>query len=843
MPNIGLTTEQATAKLQKYGYNELPDDKGKSLFQIVLSVLKEPMFVLLLVAAAVYFVLGDIHEALILLASIGVIVGITLYQEVKTERTLEALKDMSSPRALVVRDGQQVRIPGREVVLGDVIVLSEGDRIPADALILSCSNLTVDESLLTGESVPVSKREYRDGEVLGQPGGDNTPHVYSGTLIVKGYGMARVVATGVDTKMGEIGKSLQSIGESKTLLQKEIQRIVVRFAIWAIFLCLVVVGLYAAVYSNLLEGILYGITLAMSLLPEEFPVVLTVFMALGAWRLSKNNVLTRKVPVIETLGATTVLCVDKTGTLTENNMQISALQVGDSVLDVHKFSDDESLDEYHKLAEFALLASNKNPFDPMEKAIKALVYDNLADSQPQHLHERWELVKEYPLSDKLLAMSHVWRAKENKHYVVASKGAPEAIGDLCDLNEAELKDLRAKVEPLTSDGLRVLAVARAKFEMGKDLPQDPDDFEFELTGLIGFEDPVREGIEKSVKVCQNAGVRVMMLTGDYPVTAQKIGERIGLLHTEKVISGPEIEKMSLEELCEAIKTTSVFARVVPTHKLKIVEALQSQGEVVAMTGDGVNDAPALKASHVGISMGERGTDVAREASNIVLLDDNFNSIVAGVGLGRRIYDNIKKALVFIFALHIPIAGLSLVPLLFGLPFMFNPIHIVFLELVLDPISTLVFESEEGEVDLMMRHPRGLNQKMFVAKNVFISAFQGLGILVVILGVYVVSLRLYEPNRARMLAFVSLVFGFLWLALVSLSWSRSLVRTLRHPPAVLGFILAVTAISLAGSMYMPFFRERFNFSAPQPLDFIISAALGFVAVAWFEIYKKAARRTN
>jgi Ca2+-transporting ATPase len=835
----GLSSQEALNALKKFGYNELPHEKPRSAFRMWLKVLSEPMFLLLIGALTVYFFIGDFIEASILLFSIMFIIVITFYQERKTEKTLAALRDLSSPRALVVRDGEQIRISGREIVVGDVIILQEGDRVPADARLIFCQNLTADESMLTGESIPVNKREWHETDEESQAGGDNLPFVYSGTVLVKGRGVAIVTSTGSETQLGKIGKSLESLESTSTPLQKEIKGIVFWFALWAIFICLSIVLLYGIIYKNLVAGLLYGITLAMSLLPEEFPVVITIFMALGAWRLSKKNVLARRIPVIETLGATTVLCTDKTGTLTENKMSVSVLIANNVEFDP---SISKSIpEELHELLEYGFLASNKNPFDPMEKAIKKVLYENI--NSEEHTHEKWKFIKEYPLSEKLFAMSQVWLSEETSKFVIAAKGAPEAVADLCDLTSAEISNYTRIVEKHTSRGVRLLAVARATLPSDQSLLSDQDDYKFKFLGFIGFEDPIRPEVKDAIALCYKAGIRVIMITGDYPVTASKIAKDIGLKNNDIVITGAELEKMDIRELFDRVKTANVFARVIPAHKLKIIQALKQGGEVVGMTGDGVNDAPALKAADVGIAMGARGTDVAREAGSLVLVDDNFASIVRGVKMGRRIYDNIKKAMVYIFALHIPIAGMSILPLLFGMPVMFYPVHIVLLELMLDPLSTIVFEAEKEEDDVMNRKPRGISTRIFVRENILVGLLQGMIMLAVVFGVFYFSQKIMPSDRSRMLTFVTLVFSNLCLALVSLSWTKPFLTVIKNHTRLLWVISGSVTFVLLLSMYVPIVQDVFKFGHPSYYDFFVALGLGFVSVVWFEIYKYFLHRRN
>ncbi|MFA4876061.1 MAG: HAD-IC family P-type ATPase [Methanoregula sp.] len=636
----GLSSTEAAEKIRTEGYNELPEPGKHGIFGIIAEVVREPMFILLVAGGLVYFFLGDLTEALLLMSFVIVIIGITVYQEQKTERALEALRTLASPRALVIRDGEQKRIGGREVVTGDMLILIEGDRVPADGVLLVSNNVSVDESLLTGESVPVRKRAGTHDLMAGRPGGDDQPFVYSGTLVVQGQALSEVRATGARTEMGKIGTVLQTVKRDETRLKGEISRIVRTIALAGLSLCLIIVIIYGMSRGSWLEGLLAGITLAMAILPEEFPVVLTVFLALGAWRISQKNVLTRQVPAIETLGSATVLCVDKTGTLTENRMTVRSFFAGGVVCTFDALLSNSVPEVCHELAEFAILACKKDPFDPMEKALLRLSEGDFGKTE--HIHTGWELVTEYPLSSDLLAMSNVWRSRNGNDYIIAAKGAPEAIADLCHFDETQQQVLAAEINTMAAQGLRVLGVAKSSFTR-PELPGGQHDFVFGFLGLVGFADPVRPQVQDAIAECRSAGIRVVMITGDYPVTAEEIARQIGLDGADTCITGTELDTMSEVLLRERIRSVSIFARVVPEQKLRIVNALKAAGEVVAMTGDGVNDAPALKSADIGIAMGGRGTDVAREASSLVLLDDNFTSIVAAVRLGRRIFDNLKKS--------------------------------------------------------------------------------------------------------------------------------------------------------------------------------------------------------
>jgi Ca2+-transporting ATPase len=830
----GLSSREAADKLSVEGYNELPESKKRGIFWIVFEVIHEPMFLLLVASGLLYFILGDFSEGAMLMSFVVVIIGITVYQEQKTERALEALRNLSSPRALVIRDGEQKRIPGREVVTGDMVILAEGDRVPADGILLSSNNVSVDESLLTGESVPVRKKSSHEEMAVQRPGGDDQPSVFSGTLVVRGQGLVKVRSTGSGTEMGKIGAVLQTVERGETRLKGEIAKIVKTIAVVGITLCAIIVIVYGLARSNWIEGFLAGITLAMAILPEEFPVVLTVFLALGAWRISRKNVLTRQVPAIETLGSATVLCVDKTGTLTQNRMSVKKFFSHGEMCEHDPTGTNDVAEVCHTVAEFSILACKKDPFDPMEKALLQLRDGDFGTTE--HIHSNWELVQEYPLLPDLLAMSNVWRSPNGSDYVIAAKGAPEAIADLCHFDQQMLQDLTVQINVMAAEGLRILGVAKASFK-STDLPPEQHDFSFEFLGLVGFADPVRPMVAEAVGECYSAGMRVIMITGDYPLTAQNIARQIGLANTDQCITGAELEAMSAEELSHSIRSVTIFARVVPEQKLRIVNALKANGEVVAMTGDGVNDAPALKSADIGIAMGERGTDVARESSSLVLLDDNFTSIVSAVRLGRRIFDNLKKAMAYIFSIHVPIAGMSLIPVLFNLPLILLPVHIVFLELIIDPACSIVFESEKEENNVMKRRPRQKDEGLFTRRNLALSLLQGVVVLGVVLVVYITALaRGLGETEVRTLTFTTIVIANLCLILTNRSWADTIFTSLRTQNNALIWVFSGTIICLFLVLYIPVLRELFRFGSVPLLDIVMCAGAGIMSIVWFECFK-------
>ncbi len=831
----GLSEDEAARRLEEHGYNEIPSQKKKSIFSILFSIIKEPMLLLLLGAGLIYLIIGEKNDALMLLFFVFVVVGITLYQEGKAEKALESLKGLSSPRALVIRDGKLQRIPGRNVVIGDVVILREGDRIPADGFLHVSLNLQVDESMLTGESLAVRKSEWDGRTIKSQPGGDGLPFVFSGTLVVQGQGIAEVAGTGIDTEIGKIGKALDTAEAEETILKKEIRILVRNIATAGFFLCIFVVTVFGFVRGSWLNGLLAGLSLSMALLPEEFSVVLLIFLSMGAWHLSKNHVLTRRMPAIEALGSASVLCVDKTGTITMNRMTLGSIFSKAEFYDMERNGKTPLPEKFHELLEFGYLASQRDPFDPLEKEIKKETEQFLIDTE--HIHQRWRLAREYPLSKNLLALSNVWQSYDSRKYVIAAKGSPEAVIELCHVNHSEKDYLLSVVCDMADKGLRVLGVAKSSF-IQDDLPDKQHDFDFEFIGFLGFIDQIRPSVPEAVRSCHNAGIRVIMITGDFPGTAQHIAKQIGLENTGDYITGAVLSLMNEAELTQKIKTINIFARVVPEQKLAIVDALKRNGEVVAMTGDGVNDAPALKSANIGIAMGERGTDVARESASIVLLNDDFSSIVDGVRLGRRIFDNLKKAISYIFSVHVPIAGIALFPVLLGLPLVLLPAHIAFLELIIDPACSMVFEDEPEEKNIMQRPPRNLNDRLFGKRNLIYSLILGLSVLMVVILVFLMALyRGKGETEARTLTFATLVIANLTLIVANLSREGTLLKMLSSGNRALKLVLAGALLSLVLVLYVPALRNMFHFSVLHPDDILIVLVLGILSVAWLSILRK------
>lgn len=851
----GLTRQEAAAQLQRSGYNELPTKQQRTTAHLIFDVMREPMFALLLIAGLIYLLLGDSGDALMLLGFVGMTMAITIIQERRTERVLETLRDLSSPRALVMRGGEQMRIPGREVVIGDLLILEEGDRVAADGILLEAHDLLLDESLLTGESVAVPKQPLRhnvtpecSSTALTSKHVSDATQVYSGSMIVQGGGLVRVTAIGRNTAVGRIGQVLQQLVPERSRLQHEIGILVKRFAGFGTAISVLIFLIFGWMRDDWLNGLLAGITLAMSILPEEFTVILAVFMALGAWRISKNRVLTRHLPVIEALGSATVLCVDKTGTLTQNRMSVKAVVVDHQQFTLEPLEQGQGQQQnlpetVYQLLETTVLASEKIPFDPMEKAFHrcfSMLY-------PEHrtAHDAWQFVHEYPLTPERMAMTHLWQDPLRPEICVATKGAPEAVVRLCQLSPQQQADVLQQVETLAAQGMRVLGVAIATYVANSKnaefaWPDSPAAFSFTWLGLVGLADPLRPAVPHAIKECQQAGIRVVMITGDYPVTAQAIATAAGLPGTT-VVTGMQMNALSDAELYQQAKADAIFARILPEQKLRLVNLLKAQGEIVAMTGDGVNDAPALKAAHIGISMGARGTDVAREASALVLLDDDFTAIVQTIRLGRRIYDNLRKAMIYVVAVHIPIAGMTLLPLLFGTPLIFAPIHIVFLEMIINPACAIVFEAEAAESNVMQRPPRKIEEHLFGTRNVALSLLHGAGLLVMVAMVFFIGLYSgansgLEEGQARALAFTTLVIGNLGLIISSRSLSHRWYALMRQSNPSQWWILSGTLLALTIIMMVPALQRAFRFTALSSTHLSIALLSGMAILFWFEWVK-------
>ncbi len=826
-----LSQEQALKRLTTDGPNELPRSQPRSILHLLRNITTEPMFLLLVSCGAIYMLLGDIHEALMLLGFVFVVIGITFIQQRRTEQSLEALRDISSPRALVMRGTEICRIAGRELVCGDVVILSEGDRIPADICLVESSNLMIDESMLTGESMPVAKHFSQN---LPEDTADisaYTADVYSGTLVTQGTACGYVVATGERSALGKIGKSLTAIRQEDTPIQLETRRVVRNIAIIGMILAAGLAIAYGVLRNDWLNGLLAGLTFAMAVLPEELPVVLTLFLGLSAWRLSHERVLTRSIPAIELLGATTLLCVDKTGTLTANQMIVRQLW-SDTCHYVRDNATRAPLpDALHALLEYAILASRRQAFDPMEAAIIQAGQQWLNGTE--HLHEDWQLVRDYPLSRQLLAMSRVWQSPGLNARMIAAKGSPESIIDLCHLEASHAQHINEQIHVMASQGLRIIAVAQVKFQ-AKDLPEQQHDFEFEFLGLVGLEDPVRQEVPQAITECYAAGIRVVMMTGDHPATATSIATQAGILHPGAVLTGAELDALNDQQLAGRLSQTNVFCRVRPEQKLRLVMAFRAAGETVAMTGDGVNDAPALKAAHIGVAMGARGTDVAREAAGLVLLDDKFSTLVIAIRHGRRVFTNLRKAIIFIVAVHIPVIGLSLLPVIFGWPILLMPVHILFLQLIIDPACSVVFEAEPLEPNAMQTKLRNPLDHLFELNILLRGIYQGVGLLTLLVGLYLwTRVQGDSDGVSRAMLFTTLVLASLGLIDSNRSLSRSQPTARVAPNRYSRWISLATIMLLGLVLGIPWVSRLFSFDTLTTLQILACITIAGIALIWFE----------
>lgn len=815
----GLSEREAKERLLRFGSNVLRNIRSRTLLDIVKDTMHEPTFVLLIIAAGLYLIFGDIGQGLFISSGALASLGLVILQETRSERALRALNALAEPHARVIRAGVAHRIRASEVVPGDIALIAAGERIPADGKILSEQPITVDESLLSGESVPLIK--FATASMKDAPS-DQSDRAFAGTLVVKGEGILRVTETGHQTQLGRIGVSLMSLQSEPTPLQQTSAKLVKRLGLLSIVFCLLVLFVYGVALNDWMSGALAGITLSIALIPEEFPMVLAVFMALGAWRLAKGHVLVRRGAAIETLGAITSLCVDKTGTLTENRMSVASIWTNGNFHSVADHRPDAAT-----VLAVAALASPVHPLDPMDVAVHqsapaAKTDLQVVDNDPYSDH---------PLEPRLLVVINAWRRHNDT--LLAAKGAPEAVFEICRMEPDLRERLLKTVKQMADEGLRVLGVASCT--LTSRAPNDLAEPKFEFGGLVGFRDPVRSGIANAISMAHRAGISVYMITGDHSATARAIAKAAGISVDAGVINGAEIAAMKAPDRRECLRTVRVFARVMPEEKLLIVEALKEDGKIVAMTGDGVNDGPALKAAHVGIAMGNRGTDVAREAADIVLLDDSFISIMEGIELGRRIFVNLRKALIFITATHIPIAGLALLPLLLGLPPLFFPVHIILLELAIDPLCALVFEAEPAAPNSMNQPPRDTKITLFGRSELLLSSAQGGVILLGSLAIYVLMLRSnFPPAEARAAAFIALIFSNCTLAFAESAEAGTQFFDARRIVfwAILGLVLLGVLVILA----VPSISQIMQISSPSISILALVGASSIILGGWFGIAK-------
>lgn len=821
---LGLTTEQANEKQKIYGKNILIEKKKESFFRKILDVLKEPMFLLLIVAAIIYFILGEPRDGLIMLIFVICIIAIDVIQEWKTDKTLKALKNLSEPQITVIRDKREQIINSEDLVPGDIMIISEGTKIPADGKIIKCSDLAVNESSLTGEAEAVWKTHCFDHSE------DYWKRncCYAGTLVTQGAAAVLVETIGSKTEYGKIGANISEAPEIKTPMEKQTRKIVKVCAIIALVLfVLVCVITYFNIADHqfkerIIESILSGVTLAMAMIPEEFPVVLTVFLSMGAFRLAKKNSLVRKLSSVETLGTVSVLCVDKTGTITMNKMSID---------NIWTFNGREET-----LVEIMGLACDENPYDPMEQGMLKYCEEN--NFTKEKLFNR-KCLKEYSFTCESKMMGHVW--EQNGEIVIASKGCTEKIIGISNLNEEDKIIIENKIYEMSSKGLRVIAIGR-KIVLDENIPESLEDVELEFLGIVGLLDPPRKDINKDIENCAKAGIRVVMITGDNGITASSIGSKIGMKNTDKIITGNELSNMTDNELKESVKAVSIFSRVLPEQKMRIVKAFKENGEIVAMTGDGVNDAAALKYADIGIAMGERGSEVSKEAADLILLDDNFSTIVQTVRDGRRIYDNIRKAIGYIFTIHIPIAFAALLAPLLGIGgtmLLLLPLHVVLLEVLIDPTCSIVLERQPAEDDIMERNPRNPREGIINSKILMKSIIQGIVLFIASFGVYYIALKvnLESVEVARAMGLSIIMMSNLLLVQVNSSdkeFAYHSIKKLRKDP-VMWLIALGTVAGIGILLYSPL-SSFLGLAALSMKQLIIVIVVSIIAIMWYEIVK-------
>ncbi len=825
---IGLSSAEAARRLAETGPNELPQSRQRDLTHIVFETAREPMFLLLAGAAFLYLILGDVGQGVFMLAGACAAIGLVVFQELRSERALAALRELALPTVRVIRDGKDKLIAARDLAPEDLLLVGEGERLAADGVLIAGEMLSVDESMLTGESAPVAKvlavgPTATSGDIA--PSAEATPHVFAGTLVVRGQGVVAVTRTGARSALGRIGSSLAAIAHEPTPLQQTAGRVIALLGVLAIGFCILVVAAYGLLRHDWQGGALAGITVAVALIPEEFPMVLAVFMALGAWRLATHRVLVRRSAVIEALGGATILCVDKTGTLTENQMRVARLW--DGAEDIGVDNNGAAPEKAAALLATAALASAVRPIDPMDRAIRLLARDAKVEAPKPDTAP----LRIWPLRPELMAVIQMWRLADNR-FVAAAKGAPEAIFRLCRSPPSHVVEASGVIQSFASSGLRVLGVAERHSDNEAAL-DDPGVAPFTFKGLIGFIDPLRADALAALSEARRAGIEVIMITGDHPDTAKAIARAAGVNVAAGVMLGADLAATPLPNLRARLRDVRVFARVSPEQKLIIVEALKANGEVVAMTGDGVNDAPALEAADIGIAMGGRGTDVAREAADLVLLDDSFASIVGGVRMGRRIFANLRRALIYITAIHVPIAGLALLPILLGLPPVLYPMHVVLLELAIDPMCALVFEGEPSEAAAMRRPPRRRNEALFGSAQLALAAVQGLVVLCGVLGLYVWALQSGSETQARGAAFIALVLSNLILALNDV---MSAELRLLAPRTAFWAISGLLLIVMLLVFVVPYLAGIFAVSAPPAAVLGAALAVAVANGAWYSAYR-------
>ncbi|MDX2049080.1 MAG: cation-translocating P-type ATPase [Chitinophagaceae bacterium] len=822
----GLSPEDVATLRSQYGPNVFHTTARRRPEHIVWDIVKEPMFILLVISCSLYFILGETSEGIMMLVAMTLVASISLYQEIKSTRAVEALKQFTEPEVKVIRDGKETIVAAAELVPGDIMLLEEGMNIPADAIILQENDFTVNESIVTGESLPVDKHETEGNNKL-----------YQGSTINSGKCVAQVTTTGNNTELGKLGKAVGSYQPPKTLLQLQLNKFVRRLAVFGFIAFFIILFANYINHHQWATSLLFALTLAMSVIPEEIPVAFSSFMALGAYKMSKLGIISRQPQIIENLGAVNVICLDKTGTITENQMKAKA---------IYDYENDELTDlsgimqlKNESVLRYAVLASETNPFDAMEKAIWEAYHAHTHDK----LYQQLKMIYEYPLQGQPPMMTHVYEYGNTK--IVAAKGAAEKIIEVCHLNDTDKTKITAHIRSLASKGYRVIGVAGTVYTE-QVLPPAHDDFNWRFEGLIALYDPPKPNIEEVIKQFYNAGLEVKLITGDYPETAMNIAGRAGISNHLKCVTGKQVMNMKEDELRKAVRNTNIFARMFPGAKTKVIDALKANGETVAMTGDGVNDGPALKSAHVGIALGKKGTEIARQAADLILTDDKLENVVTAISEGRKIFSNLKKAVRYIISIHIPIILTASLPVIFGwaYPNIFSPIHVIFLELIMGPTCSIFFEREPVEESTLLQGPRGRNSGLFTGEELLISIVQGLIIATMVLILYYYFMNSKTPiEETRTIVFTTLILSNVLLTFANRSFTRSIYYTSRYKNNLAPFIIIVSAVFLALIHLVPAVRNLFQLAPVSSAQFWLSFSAAFAGVMWFEVFKTDLLKLN
>ena len=827
----GLSKEEVIQSRKENGTNSLEHQDKNHFLASLIEMFKEPMFLLLLLATSIYFITREYSNGIFMLAAIVLVSAISLFQESKSRNAIEELKKLSQPKSKVIRNGEIIKIPSEEIVLGDLIQTEEGTFIPADGMILQSNDFSVNESILTGESLSVFKNEKSENNL-----------VFQGTIAASGLAICKVTAIGNQTQLGKIGKSIESIVEEKTPLQLQIRNFVKKLSL----IGLIVFGIVWAVnfYNSglILNSLLKALTLAMSIIPEEIPVAFTTFMALGAWRLIKMGIIVKHTKTVETLGSATVICTDKTGTITENKMSLaqwytlSNNTINGNGNDNSNFKEKLSTEEQELLA-ISMWASEPIPFDGMEIALhEAYSKLDIDDERP-----RFKLIHEYPLDGKPPMMTHIFENQKGTR-IIAAKGAPEAIIACSKLSKDEVQKINNAIESMSEEGFRVLGVGVSEFA-GKTFPKTQQEFAFKFLGVVAFYDPPKENIKKVFDTFYNAGIQVKIVTGDNATTTSTIARQIGFNHPENTLNGDELMKMDDATLKKKVMETTIFTRMFPEAKLKIIEALKANNQIVAMTGDGVNDGPALKSAHIGIAMGKKGTEIAKQAANLILIEDDLAKMTDAIAMGRKIYINLKKAIQYIISIHIPIVLIVFIPLVLGwiYPNIFSPVHIIFLEIIMGPTCSIIYENEPMESNLMLQKPRPLTNTFFNLKEITISIVQGLVITLGLLFVYQYCIRENcTESVTRTIVFLTLITSNIFLTLANRSFYYSIFTTIRYKNNLVLMIIGITVLITCLLLFVPLFSHFFMFETVSTVQIGMSILVGFVSVMWIEIIKAVKR---